>query len=158
MTYDDLHRALIRTLWNDNLSCAQIAKRFNKAFDANITRSSVIGLANRMKLPKREGGGTWTAEGAAKRIATMKAKGISFGNKPKPPVLVAPVAPSEEPKPLHIEGHCQWLHTDNPAARLFCGHERLAGSPYCIHHSQRAYTPKHLAMIGSSRSARQFGQ
>ncbi len=145
MTYTDQHRALIRTLWNDNLSCAQIARRFNKAFDADITRSAVIGLANRMQLPKREGGGTWTAEGAAKRVATMKAKGIPFGNKPKKAASVAPMASSEEPKPLGVDTGCRWLHGDDPKTWIFCGHPKLAGTSWCSHHALRCLPPKHSA-------------
>ncbi len=149
MTYTEQHRALIRTLWSDNLSCAQIARRFNKAFDADITRSAVIGLANRMQLPKREGGGTWTAEGAAKRVATMKARGIPFGNKSKKPASMAPVASGEEPKPLgkpgQNPGECQWIAGDDPKTWVFCGHPKLAGTSWCSHHAQRCLPPKHSA-------------
>jgi hypothetical protein len=46
---------------------------------------------------------------------------------------------ADEPAPNGNERGCQWLH-GNPSARMFCGHAKRDGSPYCEHHHGRAFT------------------
>jgi hypothetical protein len=144
--YSEAELTAIKALWATGKSAAKIAKLVNAEFGTERTRNAILGKAHRLNLPDHHGGAEWAAEGHAKREATMKAKGITVGRKPKPPATVAPGA-SEEPVPLGKPGEhaggCQWRHGDDPKTWVCCGHDRLSGSPYCPHHSHRAYAPAH---------------
>lgn len=144
--YTDPQRDFIRTLWADGFTAATIAQKFYRAFQINITRNVVIGQANRMGLAPRGLGGNWSAESTVKRLATLKARGIPLGRKPKLPVLALCEAPGG-PRPLGLPGEsgsgCQWRVGDDPKTWRACGHERVAERPYCSHHAARAYNPQH---------------
>lgn len=68
-------------------------------------------------------------------------KPSSRGGRPKRAVPVVdltarPVA--GEPEPLGVDSGCLWI-SGEPAERLFCGEDRVHGSPWCQHHHVRAY-------------------
>lgn len=139
--YTDERRDYIRKLWTSSISANTIAKRFSAKFGVKVSRCAILGIASRMKLPRHEFADKPTPQASARRLATMLAKGIPCGPKPKKPVL-APLEPSDEPKPLGTDTGCKWLHGDDPKTWIFCGHPQMAGAPYCSFHYERAHTPQ----------------
>ncbi len=138
----------IKTEWNDGYSASDIASRFNRRFGTRLSRNAICGKAHRMHLPEKHTGAIWQTAGTAKRLATMRAKGVTTAPKPKKPVLAVPEAPSEEPKPLgapgiHLFRGCRWITGDDPKTWRFCGHPQKAGTAYCSHHADRCLPPKH---------------
>ncbi len=146
--YSEAQQDFIRTSWADGLSAANIAHRFNREFGAKITRNGIIGKAMRMKLSPHNASSSTKAHSLAKRLATMRAKGVTTAPKPKKPVLALPEPPSEEPKPLgapgiHLFQGCRWIAGDDPKTWRFCGHPQKAGTAYCEAHRIKSMPQPH---------------
>ena len=147
--WTDARVGLLAKLRAEGLSFRIIAARLG------VTRSSALGKADRLGLPK--------LTKHAQRICNKK-KGLrkpkpwrhkqAFGliGKHTPPRLVADgfVPPADECIPLEQrktiatleDGDCRWPVGDPQLAGFhFCGAEKVEGLPYCEVHCRRAYAP-----------------
>lgn len=143
---------LLRKLWTEGLSAALISARM-----PGTTRNSVIGRAYRLKLPPhvtaRRIQNTVNvrrhrAKERAKREATQRQK----VERSKVQRLLASVEPLPPPAATDIakvsisdleNHHCKWVcaETRSIDALVYCGDQRMTGTPYCETHVRRAYKP-----------------
>lgn len=137
--WTDQRVELLKKLWQDGLSCTQIAKQLNCGF----SRNAVIGKVSRLRLPMRGRGG-----GDHQRRSIRRAKGAE--QTIRLPTTAPPKAPGMPVKPLPLVGlatvetigrhACKWPIGDPLSDGFtFCG--RPAHASYCPEHAQVAYRP-----------------
>lgn len=150
MATDD-EKQLIRKLWGEGLSDAQIAPRLATLRGRDVTRNVVIGIRNRLGIV-RDGRAPRQNRGAnAKRAAGGASK-----RRPRSPFANLRAAfryAAAEPLPLadvptgplvaldDLEEHsCRWPFGDPKQGPFgFCGARKVTGLPYCEPHARRAY-------------------
>ena len=166
MEWDEEKIALLRALWAEGHSTAEIGRRMN------VSKNAVVGKAHRLNLPARPSpirrdGVTGTPRPAAPRRVvgpTLPPLATTLRLSPEPPrVTAAPPGPSPEvareppqagepaavarPAPVRTavarSAHpiaCCWPIGD-PGTKSFrfCDAEALPGKPYCAEHAQIAY-------------------
>ena len=137
MSWTDERVALLKKLWVEGKSAAEIAKMLG----GGLTRNAVIGKAHRLKLSNR-------------------VSPIQQNNK-KPP---APIKTVEVKKPAAAktiknrgsgvqmvqlrERMCRWPHGDpKEPGFFFCGDEIVPGLPYCDEHAKVAYQAPSRARV-----------
>lgn len=144
MSWTDDRVELLRKLWGEGHTAAEIAKKLG-----NVTRNAVIGKAHRLKLPSR-----------VSPIQSNKAKKVKAANtnikvvKPVdtkekktretklPPTVSAHDKPTGPLIPLNElkAGGCRWPSGDPRHDDFgFCGEKSMTGLPYCMDHAQLAY-------------------
>lgn len=130
MSWTDERVALLRQLWGEGKTAAEIAKTLGDG----VTRNAVIGKAHRLKL--------------SGRVSPIQQ---NTNKKPKAPVApmikkvpTAPPAPIVEGKRIKLadlrENMCRWPMGDPQDEDFgFCGHQSSPGLPYCEAHAKTAY-------------------
>lgn len=158
--------AELRQLWDDGLSCSQIAAKMGCP-----SRRSVIGKVHRLGLKKRRdaykrpivnagdrsrrnGGAVIAAVRAAlerkgKRILVRPGRKSTYGGEVQIvdaglttdlPDRDIPVAQRKTLMDLGV-GHCKWPIGDpSSPSFFFCGADKAWDRPYCHHHTSRAYS------------------
>lgn len=127
---------LLRILWTQGLSAAQIAKRLG-----GVSRNAVIGKRIRMGLPERDGK-------APRQTKAQYAKALGQTL----PVLLGHIDRSRERGAERGETNVRFIDKrdwqcmmfvggESHETGLICGQERLDGRPYCIACSAIAYLP-----------------
>lgn len=151
--------AKLKQLWADGHSASQIAQMMGMG----LTKNSIIGKANRLKLPARTTTMSKSQKSAAARasvdiIRAKRPKGCK--GQPKPQAIAALLVDKDiplEPMPLSEEemgndvtpliGNvlglnpytCKWPIGDPLLPGFgFCGRHSDEGSPYCAQHRARA--------------------
>lgn len=131
MSWTDDRVALLKKLWGEGKTAAEIAKELG-----GVTRNAVIGKAHRLKLSNR-----------VSPIQQNK-KPVSKQTQPaeKKPKTVLPVTQDvdrdREVVPLmDLKGNmCRWPIGDPQEESFgFCGDESMSGLPYCMDHAKVAY-------------------
>lgn len=150
MSWTDDRVALLKKLWGEGRTAAEIAK----ILGAGFTRNAVIGKAHRLKLSSR----------VSPVPAIVRPKVVEVANQSRrtAPVVVAnTVAAAPRVKPLTRsmasapippvvtkgikmidlkERMCRWpLGDPKDADFKFCGCNNVAGLPYCEAHARMAY-------------------
>lgn len=133
MSWTDERVALLKKLWGEGRTAAEIARALGSGF----SRNAVIGKAHRLKLSSR-----------LSPISSPAPK-IKVANTQKmPPVRAVRQAP---PPPVKIdvkgiklvdlkERMCRWPLGDPKDPNFnFCGCNTMAGLPYCADHARMAY-------------------
>ena len=134
MSWTDERVALLKKLWGEGKSAAEIAK----ALGGGLTRNAVIGKAHRLKLSNR-----------ISPIQQNNKKPVSA----VPRIVEEKKAPAPAPaKVIKNKGSgvqmvelkermCRWPHGDPKEAHnfFFCGDECVPGLPYCDDHAKAAY-------------------
>ncbi len=151
----------LKSLWNDGLSAAQVAKALG-----GVTRNAVIGKVHRLGLAGRvKPIGPAAAQGRRKddlpaevEVETLVVEEPTL---PEPPAIVAhrpapnfPLRPSPAPEPVALavservtimdlrDSMCRWPMGDPTSPEFrFCGARSITGLPYCTQHAQVAYQP-----------------
>lgn len=131
--------AELRRLFDDGLSCGQIAAEMGIGRNAIIGKLHRLGL-NRGRVPARPRSevhpGRRRGFGFNKRRAAELAKPL-----PKPAPAPAPLRPRGPPCGLLelTNGKCRWPVTAEPP-HLFCGEPEadFPERPYCPYHTRRA--------------------
>lgn len=132
---------LLKTLWNNGFSAAEIATQFG-----DLTRNAVIGKVHRERLAGRN-------PGAINRIP-RKRKSRLPENAPVE-IVTAPLQSREIPTPIIVASEldvhpiltltlrsCRWPIGDPKEPDFhFCGCSSLPGRPYCAEHMAKAYVP-----------------
>lgn len=143
---------ILYKLWTEGLSAALISARM-----PGTTRNSVIGRAYRLKLPPHVtsrriqntvNARRHRAKEKMKRAATQRQK-VERSRVQK---LLASVEPLPPPAATDIakvsisdleNHHCKWVCADvkNIHSPVYCGDQRVTGTPYCEAHVRRAFKP-----------------
>ncbi len=164
MSWTDERIALLKKLWKDGKSAAEIARALSKG----VTRNAVIGKAHRMGLSGRPSPIKKAASGAEKKSAKTPKKEIKKIKKVKKSTAVStPSATSgkgknpppskgvTEPRKLKpedippddgvalidlTERMCKWPIGDPREDNFtFCGRTNNGITPYCQNHAEMAY-------------------
>jgi GcrA cell cycle regulator len=130
MSWTDDRVALLKKLWGEGKTAAEIAKELG-----GVTRNAVIGKAHRLKLSNR-------------------VSPIQQNNKKPAPVVKAPpqlierkiqkIPAQDNRKGIPLTdlkaNECRWPLGDPREDHFgFCGHRQIAGLPYCAEHAKLAY-------------------
>ena len=153
MSWNDERVETLKKLWQEGLSASQIASRIG-----GVTRNAVIGKVHRLGLSGRAPTSrTATARPRARiaaprrpvkqRFAPAGATALRpFGMEAEPYVstyeeIDIPLAERKSLLDL-VENSCRWPIGDPQHAEFhFCNGSKVAGLPYCEHHSRRAFQP-----------------
>lgn len=136
MSWTDERVALLKKLWGEGRTAAEIARTLGSGF----SRNAVIGKAHRLKLSSRLSPISSPAPKVKRPANTQK---------------VTPVRPravrAAPPPPVHInvkgiklvdlkERMCRWpLGDPKDPDFKFCGCTAVPGLPYCADHARMAY-------------------
>ncbi len=131
MSWTDERIALLKKLWGEGQSAAEIAK----VLGGGLTRNAVIGKAHRLKLSNRVS----PIQQNNKKTPAIVAKAVEE-KKPIVPQKIIKVKTSGVAMVNLKERMCRWPHGDpKDPGFYFCGDETLAGLPYCEDHAKMAY-------------------
>lgn len=132
----------LKKYWTDGLSGGQIAARLG----GGITRNAIIGKISRLRAEE----GTGVKRKPVKKVLTpppAKAERVVkipvLKNVPMPP----PPVDLPEPTPLNVtlfdlgNNDCRWPISGEKSSMLFCGHDVVEGSSYCLCHKNRSARP-----------------
>ena len=137
MSWTDERVALLKRLWGEGKTAAEIAKELG-----GVTRNAVIGKAHRLKLSGRVSPIQQNTKKAAKKTETKKtAKKIQVvKNKPSIPETTVKVD-GKRYDLAELKGNmCRWPIGDPRDDDFgFCGDKILTGLPYCAEHGKVAY-------------------
>lgn len=129
MSWSDDRVDLLKKLWGEGKTAAEIAKELGEG----VTRNAVIGKAHRLKLSSRVS------------PIQQNAKKIKSNDSP-PPVMRRPAkkVPIYLGKELQMDElrdkMCRWPNGDPQGDDFsFCGCATLEGTPYCADHAAIAY-------------------
>lgn len=133
MSWTDERVALLRKMWCEGRTAAEIAKELG-----DVTRNAVIGKAHRLKLSNRVSPIQQDNKKSASPAPVLREKIVS---------VVAPVAIREVPlktkgvKMIELRDRmCRWPSGDpREASFSFCGCQSVPGLPYCPDHAKMAY-------------------
>ena len=143
----------LKKLWTEGLSASQIAKRLG-----DVTRNAVIGKVHRLGLeprakPQRKNIAMGQLDGNV--ISVSYSGNLAYKETPiddigydKNHEIIQPNIHSLDESSdqfsvtiLNLtENHCKWPQGDPGTEDFhFCGHQPLAGKPYCEQHAKKAF-------------------
>lgn len=129
MSWSDDRVAVLRRLWGEGKTAAQIAKELGEG----VTRNAVIGKAHRLKLSSRMS------------PIQQNTKKVKSSDTPPPvqrrPMKKIPIFLGKEMKMEDLrEKMCRWPNGDPQGGDFsFCGCDTVEGLPYCDDHAAIAY-------------------
>lgn len=175
MSWTDERIALLKKMWKEGKSAAEIAKTLGKG----VTRNAVIGKAHRMGLSGRPSPIKKPAPASKKEAAAAPARKESKDVKKAAPPAGGKANPAlakeaEELKKIEkeivplgggvsllelTERMCKWPIGDPREADFtFCGRGIRVGTPYCPDHASMAYQsssrsrgPAHHAAVANDK-------
>lgn len=127
MSWTDERVNLLKQLWGEGKTAAEIAKKLGEG----VTRNAVIGKAHRLKLSSRLS----PIQQNTKPVKTAEAP------KPRKRLPKQPEFKGKEISLVELEtGMCRWPSGDPKEDDFsFCGHDTVEGLPYCETHAAAAY-------------------
>ena len=138
MSWTDERVALLRKLWGEGKTAAEIASALG-----NVTRNAVIGKAHRLKLSNRV---SPIQQNAKKPAAPVKAE--SKPSSRKVVIREQDIKIKGVPMTELTQRMCRWPIGDPKEADFkFCGSSSVAGLPYCDGHSKMAYQTSSRARV-----------
>ena len=132
MSWTDERVALLKKMWGEGKSAAEIAKELG-----GVTRNAVIGKAHRLKLSNRVSPIQQNTKKPVRAVEEIKPviKKQEREAVPSRPIKVKAVSMVELREKM-----CRWPIGDpKDAAFHFCGCSTVAGLPYCGDHAKMAY-------------------
>lgn len=130
MSWTDERVALLKKLWGEGKSAAEIAK----VLGGGLTRNAVIGKAHRLKLSNRVSPIQQNNKKPVAPVAKVIEEKKSVA-KPIPRKSTGGVAMVNLKERM-----CRWPEGDPKEPGFhFCGDESAPGLPYCEHHAKVAY-------------------
>lgn len=130
MSWTDERVALLKKMWGEGKSAAEIAK----VLGGGLTRNAVIGKAHRLKLSNRVS----PIQQNNKKPAEPMVKVVE-AKKPEPARPVKKIGGGIAMVNLR-DRMCRWPDGDPKEPNFsFCGDECVAGLPYCDGHAKMAY-------------------
>lgn len=129
MSWTDERVALLKQLWGEGKTAAEIAK----VLGDGITRNAVIGKAHRLKLSSRLS--------PIQQNAPKKTKSDAPPRLPKQPMVKMPEFKGKGVSLTDLDSRmCRWPVGDPKEENFnFCGCDAVAGLPYCEEHCRVAY-------------------
>lgn len=129
MSWTDERVALLKKLWGEGKSAAEIAK----ALGGGLTRNAVIGKAHRLKLSNR-----------VSPIQQNNKKPVASDPVEKKKIIVVPKVVRKAGGGVAMvnlrDRMCRWPDGDPKEPGFsFCGCESVPGLPYCDDHAKMAY-------------------
>ena len=129
MSWSDDRVAVLKRLWGEGKTAAEIAKELGEG----VTRNAVIGKAHRLKLSSRMS----PIQQNAKKVK-------SNNDAPPPPRRVMKKVPIILGKQVKMQDlrdkMCRWPNGDPQTEGFsFCGCTTMEGLPYCEGHASIAY-------------------
>ena len=123
MSWTDERVALLKQLWGEGKTAAEIAKELGEG----VTRNAVIGKAHRLKL--------------SNRVSPIQQNDNVKQEEPQKKPEVIKVKPKGGVKLADLkERMCRWPVGDPKEADFhFCGCQVTTGLPYCAEHAKIAY-------------------
>jgi hypothetical protein len=151
--YTPEQKEFVRISWMADKSSQTIADAFTAEFGIPTSRRAIIGLSNRLKLPRRANTGPWRVYSHKEKRPPKSATKPIKPKKPRPnlstPYPQGPVGDFPE------AGLCRWVVADPPDFQC-CGHPQHGKGPYCEAHAAIAHDPVRKPMVGTSRVDRSF--
>ncbi len=129
MSWSDDRVTLLKRLWGEGKTAAEIAKELGEG----VTRNAVIGKAHRLKLSSRMS----PIQQNTKKVKTDSAPPIQRRSMKKIPIFKGKELKMEDLR----EKMCRWPNGDPQKAEefSFCGCDIVEGLPYCADHASIAY-------------------
>lgn len=129
MSWSDERVTLLKRLWGEGKTAAEIAKELGEG----VTRNAVIGKAHRLKLSSRM---SPIQQNTKKVKSTDAAPPV-----PRRPLKKIPVFKGKEMKMEDLRDKmCRWPNGDPQTDDFsFCGCNTMEGLPYCETHASIAY-------------------
>ena len=129
MSWSDDRVAVLKRLWGEGKTAAEIAKELGEG----VTRNAVIGKAHRLKLSSRVS----PIQQNAKKV---KSADVAPPMQRKPSKKI-PIFKGKEVKMKDLrENMCRWPNGDPQSDDFsFCGCKVVDGLPYCAEHAKIAY-------------------
>lgn len=150
MSWTEDRVSLLTKLWGEGHTAAEIAKQLG-----GVTRNAVIGKAHRLKLSNRVSPIQQNKKVSPKTAANKNEKSPKVVEKAKAPrvkkAVSTPAAPVLPEEPIEQRDDlyslmelkprmCRWPCGDPKEEGFgFCGHNAMAGLPYCPEHAKMAY-------------------
>jgi len=145
-TWTDENIEILRELWREGFSGAQIAKRIG-----GVSRNAVIGKAHRIGLSthvnavveRERKPAAQKKKNASKAKARVKAVFPFHAPAEESPPIVESI---RMPRSLELtlmeldKSSCRWP-SGARAPFTFCGHDVAEGKPYCAYHCRLSYEP-----------------
>jgi len=130
MSWSDDRVDLLRKLWGEGKTAAEIAKELGEG----VTRNAVIGKAHRLKLSSRVS----PIQQNAKKI---KANTRVAAAPPRRPTKKVPIYLGKQVQMEDLRDRmCRWPNGDPQGDDFsFCGCRTVEGTPYCADHAAIAY-------------------
>ncbi len=131
MSWTDDRVSLLKQLWGEGKTAAEIAKELGDG----VTRNAVIGKAHRLKLSSR-------MSPIQQNNKPKKHKAERMPRAPRRPAKNIPIFKGKELQLEDLqERMCRWPNGDpqDPENFSFCGHASVEGVPYCKTHAEIAY-------------------
>ncbi len=139
--------ALLKALWAEGHSTAEIGRRMG------ISKNAVVGKAHRLNLParpspiRRQEGEARPRPAAPRRVSGPTLPPLSTPAPTAEPLPVAEIAAApvlrqvSSPRPSggRVTTCCWPIGEPGTPSFRFCDHEALQGKPYCDSHAQLAY-------------------
>jgi GcrA cell cycle regulator len=128
MSWTDDRVSLLKRLWGEGKTAAEIAKELGDG----VTRNAVIGKAHRLKLSSRVS----PIQQNTKKVKTEARPPMPRRSNKKIPVFKGKELKMEDLR----ERMCRWPNGDPQTEDFsFCGCDVVEGLPYCANHAQIAY-------------------
>lgn len=129
MSWTDERVSLLKQLWGEGKTAAEIAKILGDG----ISRNAVIGKAHRLKLSSRLS--------PIQQNAPKKQKSDSAPPRLYKPAVKLPEFKGREIKMVDLDARmCRWPNGDPKEENFsFCGCAAIPGLPYCEEHCRVAY-------------------
>lgn len=137
MSWTDERVSLLRKLWGEGRTAAEIAKELG----GGVTRNAVIGKAHRLKLSNRVSPIQQNQKKPMSKQPELKTDKVTTLLRP----VAAPAPMSREKRELldllDLKPRmCRWPEGDPREESFgFCGCECVSGLPYCATHAKQAY-------------------
>ncbi len=145
MAWTDERVELLKTLWAEGLSAAQIANKMG-----GVTRNAVIGKVHRLGLSGR----ATPAKPQRGRITSLERKEPIIEQKKRAPEVKSVIPEPEFLAPLILDtgdkttvatiskNMCKWPIGDPAKDGFhFCGQSTSTGKSYCAYHAHMAFQP-----------------
>jgi len=144
MAWTDERVELLKKLWAEGLSAAQIANKMG-----GVTRNAVIGKVHRLGLSGRA-----TPAKPQRGCGALASAKQDGAQKPAPPEVKSVIPEPEFAAPLVLKSGdrttvstiknnmCKWPVGDPAKDDFhFCGQPTLSGKSYCAYHAHMAFQP-----------------
>lgn len=133
MSWTDERVALLKKLWGEGKTAAEIAKELG-----GVTRNAVIGKAHRLKLSSRV---SPIQQNNKKAVKPPEEKPVAKKIKTPEKIIPAPASNSQGVNMAELKDRmCRWpLGDPKEPGFLFCGGSSVPGMPYCSDHAKVAY-------------------